>query len=120
MSARIEFPAKFLWGSATSAYQVEGSPLADGAGPSIWQRFCHTPNMVHVKRLIAEATTGEHDGQIAVFHRLEQHQLVLASFQSSAAKNVVLETQRFRHSCTESSIDRFTRMDAELGDSYAI
>ncbi len=46
MSARIEFPAKFLWGSATSAYQVEGSPLADGAGPSIWQRFCHTPNMV--------------------------------------------------------------------------
>jgi beta-glucosidase len=42
----IEFPAEFLWGSATSAYQVEGSPLADGAGPSIWQRFCHTPNLV--------------------------------------------------------------------------
>ncbi len=46
MIAKIEFPAQFLWGSATSAYQVEGSPLADGAGPSIWQRFCHTPNMV--------------------------------------------------------------------------
>ena len=46
MNKRIEFPAEFLWGSATSAYQVEGSPLADGAGPSIWQRFCHTPNMV--------------------------------------------------------------------------
>ena len=46
MSTRIEFPADFLWGGATSAYQVEGSPLADGAGPSIWQRFCHTPNMV--------------------------------------------------------------------------
>jgi hypothetical protein len=45
-STRIEFPADFLWGSATSAYQVEGSPLADGAGPSIWQRFCHTPNLV--------------------------------------------------------------------------
>ncbi len=27
------------WGAATSAYQIEGSPLADGAGPSIWQRF---------------------------------------------------------------------------------
>src|SRR6478609_8605651 len=40
------FPADFLWGGATSAYQIEGSPLADGAGPSIWQRFCHTPNMV--------------------------------------------------------------------------
>jgi len=33
------FPDGFLWGAATSAYQVEGSPLADGAGPSIWHRF---------------------------------------------------------------------------------
>src|SRR5918994_6794976 len=39
----IEFPRDFLWGAATSAYQVEGSPLADGAGPSIWHRFSHTP-----------------------------------------------------------------------------
>ena len=38
-----EFPAGFLWGAATSAYQVEGSPLADGAGQSIWYRFSHTP-----------------------------------------------------------------------------
>jgi beta-glucosidase len=37
------FPNAFLWGTATSAYQIEGSPLADGAGPSIWQRFSHTP-----------------------------------------------------------------------------
>lgn len=37
------FPDDFLWGAATSAYQIEGSPLADGAGPSIWQRFAHTP-----------------------------------------------------------------------------
>src|SRR5207247_5726442 len=32
--------------AATAAYQVEGSPLADGAGPSIWHRFSHTPGMV--------------------------------------------------------------------------
>ncbi len=41
------FPSNFLWGSATSAYQIEGSPLADGAGPSIWQRFAHTPGLIH-------------------------------------------------------------------------
>ena len=40
------FPAGFLWGCATSAYQIEGSPLADGAGPSIWQRFVRTPGRV--------------------------------------------------------------------------
>jgi len=40
------FPADFLWGAAKSAYQVEGAPLADGAGQSIWHRFSHTPGLV--------------------------------------------------------------------------
>ena len=39
----MKFPDGFLWGAATSAYQIEGSPLADGAGPSNWHRFTHTP-----------------------------------------------------------------------------
>ena len=40
------FPEGFLWGAATAAHQIEGSPLADGAGPSIWTRFAHTPGMM--------------------------------------------------------------------------
>ena len=40
------FPPGFLWGAATSAYQIEGSPLADGAGLSNWHRFAHTPGRV--------------------------------------------------------------------------
>jgi beta-glucosidase len=42
-----QFPRPFLWGVATAAYQIEGSPLADGAGASIWHRFAHTPDRVH-------------------------------------------------------------------------
>jgi beta-glucosidase len=52
------FPAGFLWGAATSAYQVEGSPLADGAGPSIWHRFAHTPGL----------TAGGDTGDVACDH----------------------------------------------------
>jgi beta-glucosidase len=42
----MPFPDKFLWGAATSAYQVEGSPLADGAGASIWHNFTREPGRV--------------------------------------------------------------------------
>lgn len=44
MSTR--FPSDFTWGVATSAYQIEGSPLADGAGPSNWHRFAHQPGRI--------------------------------------------------------------------------
>lgn len=40
------FPPSFLWGAASSAYQIEGSPRADGAGSSIWDRFVRTPGAV--------------------------------------------------------------------------
>ena len=49
----MPFPDDFLWGAATSAYQIEGSPLADGAGPSIWHRFAHTPGRT------ADGVTGD-------------------------------------------------------------
>ncbi len=54
----MPFPPDFLWGAATSAYQIEGSPLADGAGPSIWHRFSHTPGR----------TVGGQTGDVACDH----------------------------------------------------
>lgn len=44
-SAR-QFPAGFLWGSATASYQVEGAAKEDGRGPSIWDTFSHMPGKV--------------------------------------------------------------------------
>ncbi len=58
MNASHRFPDSFLWGASTSAYQIEGSPLADGAGPSIWQRFAHSPGR----------TTNGDTGDIACDH----------------------------------------------------
>ena len=40
------FPADFVWGTATAAYQIEGAVAEDGRGPSIWDTFSHTPGRV--------------------------------------------------------------------------
>ncbi len=54
----MRFPKEFLWGSATASYQIEGYPLADGAGASIWHRFSHTPGTIYEG----------HNGDIACDH----------------------------------------------------
>ncbi|CAI9302150.1 unnamed protein product [Lactuca saligna] len=41
-----DFPSKFLFGVATSAYQVEGAANQGGRGPSIWDTFSHTKGKI--------------------------------------------------------------------------
>src|SRR4051812_12499278 len=77
-----DFPRRFLWGAATSAYQIEGAPLADGAGSNIWHRFSHTPGR----------TQGSATGDVACdhYHRWEEDvdllsQLGLGAYRFSIA-----------------------------------
>lgn len=47
------FPPDFVWGVATSAFQIEGAATEDGRGASIWDSFCRVPGV------IADASNGD-------------------------------------------------------------
>ncbi|MFE2283388.1 GH1 family beta-glucosidase [Streptomyces sp. NPDC059443] len=51
-------PRDFAWGTATSAYQIEGAVAEDGRAPSIWDTFTRTPG----------AIDGGHTGDTACDH----------------------------------------------------
>ncbi|KAF3976736.1 hypothetical protein CMV_000092 [Castanea mollissima] len=44
--SRSDFPPNFVFGVATSAYQVEGACKEGGRGPSIWDAFSHTEGKI--------------------------------------------------------------------------
>ena len=70
------FPDGFLWGTATSAYQVEGAVREDGRGASIWDTFAHTPGMIE------DGTNG--DVAIDHYHRYREDVRLLKALGAAA------------------------------------
>ncbi|TAN22329.1 MAG: beta-glucosidase [Acidobacteria bacterium] len=62
------FPAGFLWGAATSAYQIEGAADAPGKGLSVWDEFVTRPGV------IADGQTG---ARACDFYHLYAHDIAL-------------------------------------------
>ncbi len=73
---KLPFPKDFVWGIATSAYQIEGAWNEDGRGPSIWDTFSHTPGKV---------ANGE-NGDVAAdhYHRWKQDVALLSELDVQA------------------------------------
>jgi len=62
--APAPFPKDFLWGTATSSYQIEGAVNEDGRGKSIWDVFSHTPGKIE------DGTTGDRANEH--YHRYKE------------------------------------------------
>jgi beta-glucosidase len=67
---KIVFPKGFVWGIASSAYQIEGAWNKDGKGVSIWDTFAHTPGK------IVNDETG--DTAIDHYHRYKEDAALMA------------------------------------------
>lgn len=72
-----KFPKGFLFGTATSAYQIEGAWNEDGKGESVWDRYVHSGN---------HCILNEDTGDVAIdhYHRYESDFDILKSLNTNA------------------------------------
>ncbi|MDB4969356.1 MAG: beta-glucosidase [Myxococcales bacterium] len=90
----LRFPDGFLWGAATSSYQIEGAGHEDGRGESIWDRFAAR----------AGAIADGSDGSVACdhYHRWKEDieimkRLGLGAYRFSVAWPRVFPTGRWQY-----------------------
>lgn len=67
----MQFPNGFLWGAATSSYQIEGAASEGGRGESIFEPWCRRPGAVF----------GGHSGAVATdhYHRWKEDVAIMKS-----------------------------------------
>ncbi|MGZ5294760.1 MAG: GH1 family beta-glucosidase [Actinomycetota bacterium] len=100
-----------MFGTATSAYQVEGAVAEDGRGPSIWDTFSHTPGKI----------VDGSDGDVACdqYHRYEDD-IVLMSELGLDAYRFSISWPRIqpdgRGAANPKGLDHYRRLVASLRD----
>ncbi len=65
------FPKHFVWGAATSSYQIEGAACEDGKGPHIWDAYASIPGNIR------DGSTG--DVACDHYHRFREDVAVMQS-----------------------------------------
>ncbi|HYO87921.1 MAG TPA: family 1 glycosylhydrolase, partial [Candidatus Limnocylindrales bacterium] len=68
----VRFPEGFVWGTATSSYQIEGAAFEDGRMPSIWDTFCNKPGAIvdGSNGLVADDHYHRYDSDVALMAEL--------------------------------------------------
>ncbi len=101
----LKFKEGFLWGAATSAYQIEGAWNLDGKGPSIWDRFVRLPGKVR----------GGETGDLAVdhYHRWREDVRIMAGLGLKVYRFSIAWTRIFptgRGAVNPAGLDFYDRM----------
>ncbi len=108
MSSPTQFPRDFLWGVATSAYQIEGAAAQGGRTPSIWDEFCDRPGAIH------DGSSGE----VAVdhYHRYREDVALMADLGVAAYRFSISWSRLVRPDGTvnPAGMDFYSRLVDEL------
>jgi beta-glucosidase len=102
---RKSFPSNFVWGVATSAYQIEGATTEGGRGESVWDRFAKVPGAVSDGTDGSVACDHFHGfrGDIAVMQEIGVH-----AYRFSIAWPRILPTGRGR--ANEAGLDFYDKL----------
>ena len=71
MEKKIIFSENFVWGAATSAYQIEGAVKEDGKGEHIWDVYTKEPGLVY----------SGHTGEVACNHIILYQNHIINTYQ---------------------------------------
>ncbi|KAH0922722.1 hypothetical protein HID58_022740 [Brassica napus] len=109
---RSDFPEGFIFGSATSAYQVEGAAHEDGRGPSIWDTFSEKyPEKIQdgSNGSIADDSYRLYKDDVALMH-----QIGFSAYRFSISWSRILPSGNLKGGINQAGINYYNKLINEL------